>query len=194
MRTSRGVRTVIAALLGCVPLAIVSLPAHAAAPAAPALPTISIPGSPVISGMAIPHWLPPVPGMPVLKGYGYPTTRYSAGHRGVDLRVIPEEPILAPAAGVVSFFGPTPGGISITVVAGLVKYTFQPVTPIPEDELDLLPGSPIFPGEPLALAPGFGHAGCVSCVHFGVRTVLGGDYVDPLIFYRHHEAELITPQ
>lgn len=144
-------------------------------------------------GMGIPHWIEPVHPMVVLKHYTMQANKYAAGsHRGIDIAIIPAEPILAPAAGVVQWIGPTPQGTAVTVLAGTVRYTFVPVAPIPEDVL-IVPGAPVLPQEPLALGVGVGHKGCVSCVHFSVRNP-DNDYLDPMTFFKTPDTVLMTPR
>lgn len=187
---SRRVRLGLGACLA-VGSALLAAPPAAATPTL--TPTIRIPGAPALGGLGgrVPRWIPPVIPMIVTRYMKLPKTQWGAGHRGIDLRVIPGEPILAPAAGILVQGGLIGGEGYLSVQAGTVRYTFTPVAPLPEEEW-LLPGEPVLPGEPLAMAVGFGHKGCfAACVHFGVIGPTG--YLDPMIFYKRHEARLITP-
>lgn len=127
-----------------------------------------------------------VPAAHVVPGYGWPTTgrpqvvrafdppaqRWLSGHRGVDLRADPGQPVLSPADGTVTFSGTVVHRQVITVqdAAGR-RHSFEPVT------AGLPAGSVVRRGDRLALvAPG--HCAAVGCVHWGVRA--GQTYLNPL--------------
>lgn len=114
----------------------------------------------------------PTPGRPQLvRAFDPPAQRWLAGHRGVDLRADPGQPVLSPADGTVTFSGTVVDRQVVTVqdAAGL-KHSFEPVTePLPA-------GSVVRRGDRLALvAPG--HCS-VGCVHWGVRE--NRSYLDPV--------------
>ncbi|MFF2369582.1 M23 family metallopeptidase [Agromyces sp. NPDC058110] len=103
-----------------------------------------------------------------------PPTPYAAGHRGVDLRAAAGEPVVAVAAGVVSFSGMVAGRpvVSIDHGDGLVS-SLEPVTASPVE------GEEVLEGQPLGVVATGGHCDA-RCVHLGVR--LHGEYVSPMLY------------
>ena len=80
----------------------------------------------------VPAWgltaVPPMPG-PVVRGFDPPAQPWLAGHRGVDVLGSPGEPVVAAAAGVVSFAGNLAGRAVVVVDHGDVRTTYLPLTP-----------------------------------------------------------------
>ncbi|MET0989172.1 MAG: peptidoglycan DD-metalloendopeptidase family protein [Glaciihabitans sp.] len=144
-------------------------------------------------------WLWPVDGSrDVLRDYRAPATRYSAGHRGIDVRG--EGPVVAPADGVVHFVGFVVDRpiLSITHDGGLVS-SFEPVTS------DLAVGNIVRRGQPVGtVAAGGGgaepagsegrtvteHCG-QRCLHLGVR--LHGEYLSPLALFGEIPPAVLLP-
>jgi murein DD-endopeptidase MepM/ murein hydrolase activator NlpD len=118
-------------------------------------------------------WTWPVRG-PVVRGFDPPASPYGAGHRGIDIAAPAGTPVVAPAAGVVSFAGRVAGQLFVSLDhgAGLVSTaSYLGATLVDE-------GDPVTAGQPIG-STGAGHAGAaLEHLHFGVR--LGGIYVDPL--------------
>ncbi|GAA1950592.1 hypothetical protein GCM10009717_15950 [Agromyces allii] len=115
---------------------------------------------------------PTSPPIRVLAPFRAPATPYAAGHRGVDLRASPGEPVAAPADGVVSFVGMVAGRpvVSIDHGDGLVS-SLEPVEAIAAE------GENVRAGDRLGSVGSGGH--CEDrCVHLGVR--LDGEYVSPM--------------
>jgi murein DD-endopeptidase MepM/ murein hydrolase activator NlpD len=118
-------------------------------------------------------WTWPVVG-PIVRGFDPPNSPYGSGHRGIDIGVPVGTPVLAPAAGVVTFAGSVAGRLFVTIDHGgglLSTSSFLAAVLVRK-------GDTVTQGEVVALS-GTGHAGDVAPdVHVGVR--LAGAYVDPL--------------
>jgi murein DD-endopeptidase MepM/ murein hydrolase activator NlpD len=110
----------------------------------------------------------------VSRGFVAPPTRYSAGHRGIDLQAAPPDLVRAPAAGVVSFAGSVAGRpvLSIAHPGDLIS-SFEPVL------ADVGEGDVVVAGAVVGNVASGGHCDA-HCLHFGVR--LHGEYVSPLLY------------
>jgi murein DD-endopeptidase MepM/ murein hydrolase activator NlpD len=99
---------------------------------------------------------------------------WSPGHRGVDLRAAPGSPVLAPAAGVVTF-----AGVVVDRPVLVLRHPEGHVTSL-EPVIATVPvGSEVAAGDPVGrLSPVPGHCAPMGCLHWGER--IGGRYVDPL--------------
>lgn len=106
----------------------------------------------------------------VAAGFDPPAQRWQAGHRGVDLAGGPGQPVLAAAAGRVSFAGRVAGQGVVVVDHGSVRTTYQPVAGV------VVAGQPVSRGSVLGALTAGGH--CPGCLHWGLRR--GSDYLDPL--------------
>lgn len=118
-------------------------------------------------------WPRPGSSPEVARSFAPPETRYGAGHRGVDLVGSPGQPVLAAAAGRVSFAGLLAGRGVVVVVHGALRTTYEPVT------ASVPVGASVALGDVLGtLEPG--HLGCPAeaCLHWGLRR--GEQYLDPL--------------
>lgn len=117
----------------------------------------------------------------VERAFDPPATRYSAGHRGVDLAARPGEPIAAAMSGTVTFAGEVAGVGWVTVAhGGELDTTYGPVEPRLVDA-----GTVVVRGEIL----GFVAAGATH-LDWGAR--FGGDYLDPLTLLGQWETYLTT--
>ncbi len=121
---------------------------------------------------AEPLWLePPVPGR-ALDLFDDAATRYSAGHRGVDLAASPGEEVHASAAGTVFFAGMVAGRPTLSVDhGGAVRTTYTPAV------------AQVSAGERVTQGQVIGSVGvddhCRSaCLHWGLTD--GVDHFDPL--------------
>ncbi|MEV6330918.1 M23 family metallopeptidase [Streptomyces sp. NPDC051909] len=118
---------------------------------------------------------PPRPA--ILRGWEPPPGPYAAGHRGVDLAALPGTPVLAPAAGTVTFAGPVGGqGVLVLTLPGTgappLRTTYVPVDP-------LVPaGSTVRTGDIVARVTAGGDHCPVSCLHWGLLR--GDTYLNPL--------------
>ncbi|GAA2232133.1 hypothetical protein GCM10009851_16490 [Herbiconiux moechotypicola] len=133
-------------------------------------------GAARVSGeLASPMWVWPVASAVVVREFRAPMTRYSAGHRGIDLVTQPGEEVVAPTDGVVSFAGVV-GERSVVSVAhagGLVS-TLEPVAAA------VHAGEAVARGQPLGTVATGGHCDS-ACLHLGVRR--DGGYINPRLFY-----------
>jgi len=148
--------------------------APASAPAGAAATAAAADTGAAASRIAAPRWEWPVPTPhPVVRAFEAPATRYTAGHRGIDIGASPGARVVAPATGVVHFAGRVVdrGVVSVRHADGLIS-SFEPVTGIVEE------GDVVALGSPIGVLDQ-GHC-ADGCLHFGVRR--HGDYVSPLLF------------
>lgn len=139
--------------------------APVAGPAAPGAGT---------AGRAVSYGLPLAGAPDVARRFEAPATRWSAGHRGIDLRAAAGAQVLAPADGVVTFAGPVAGRGVVTVAhPDGRRSSVEPVS------ATVVVGTRVVRGQPVGtLAATGSHCSPAACVHWGVRV--GSDYVDPL--------------
>lgn len=116
----------------------------------------------------------PAAGAHVVRAFEPPPQPWSAGHRGVDLAVVPGGPVVAPQAGVVAFAGDVAGRGVVTVRHddGLTS-SLEPVRP------SVTVGTRVARGASVGVVDAPGHCAPVTCLHWGVRTA-PTRYVDPL--------------
>ena len=109
----------------------------------------------------------------VVRGFDPPSSRYGAGHRGVDLPASPGTPVRASAAGRVTYAGQLAGRGVLVVTHGGLRTTYEPVT------ATVPLGAVVAPGEVVGQVQA-GHAGCpvAACLHWGLRR--GEEYLDPV--------------
>lgn len=102
-----------------------------------------------------------------------PVTRYGAGHRGVDLVAQAGAPVVAAAAGQVTYAGLLAGRGVVVVDHGALRTTYEPVAAAVQVGAQVGRGAAIGSLEP-------GHEGCpqAACLHWGLRR--GDGYLDPL--------------
>lgn len=118
-------------------------------------------------------YAPPLPDPTVVRTFDPPTSRWGAGHRGVDLAAHPGDLALAPADGIVAFAGTVVnrGVVVINHPDGL-RSTLEPVTPSVEV------GQSVRRGEVVGTVQDAGsHCEPDTCAHWGVRR--GDVYLDP---------------
>ncbi|MFD8011933.1 peptidoglycan DD-metalloendopeptidase family protein [Streptomyces sp. NPDC058955] len=130
---------------------------------------------------------PPAP--EILRGWRPPPGPYAPGHRGVDLAAPPGTPVVAPAAGTVTFAGPVGGrGVVTLTLTGTgtppLRTTFSPVTPLAER------GARVAAGTPIAEVAAGGHC-AASCLHWGLLR--GRVYLDPLLLTARPRSRLLPP-
>ena len=118
---------------------------------------------------------------PAVRSFDPPATRFGAGHRGVDLRAGPGEPVVAALGGTVTFAGRVAGVSWITIDhGGGLDTTYGPIEPRLVGA-----GEVVAPGEWLGfLAAGARH------LDWGAR--LDDGYIDPLGLLGGWETYLTT--
>lgn len=171
--------------------AALSLAAQAVTPAgaqAAGSPSRLAPAQPsALARQPLGAWAWPLaPPPPVTRPFERPLTRWSAGHRGVDLAARPGQDVLAPSAGTVSFAGTVAGrGVLVITHASGLRSSFEPVSAV------LPVGAAVARGESVAtLDAASGHCQTApSCLHWGVRR--GEEYLDPLLLLGPREVVLV---
>ena len=124
--------------------------------------------------------IPPVAG-DVERAFDPPLTRYSAGHRGVDLDAEPGEPVVAAMSGTVTFSGLVAGVGWVTVShGGELDTTYGPLAPRLVNA-----GTVVTRGEILGLI-----ADDATHLDWGAR--FADDYIDPLTLLVRWETYLTT--
>lgn len=122
-------------------------------------------------------WGWPVNPAVVVAQFRAPATRYSAGHRGLDLQALPGDVVVAPESGVVAFVGVVGDRPVIALEhPGGYRSSLEPVAA----SAALAVGDAVAPGQPIGTVASGGHC-AASCVHLGVR--LDGEYVNPRLLY-----------
>lgn len=128
---------------------------------------------PLPSGAGSWQW-PVVGDHRIVRPFVAPATKYSAGHRGIDIEALPSGEVVSPAHGIVHFAGVVVDRpvVSIRHPDGVIS-SFEPVLSA------LAEGTAVARGSPIGIA-GAGHCE-VSCIHVGVRVY--GEYVSPLVYF-----------
>ena len=118
-------------------------------------------------------WIWPASRFRLARPFVAPAHKYGPGHRGVDLDLLGDSLVQAPADGVAAFAGSVAGRGILTIDHGngLVT-TLEPVDTAVE------PGTPVRRGEAVATLAAGGHAAS-GALHFGVR--LHGEYINPML-------------
>lgn len=175
------VSALLAALLAVSPTSVSAIAAgQVSAGVAPEQTTIALdnpagdtPARDKLDGAALWQW-PVDDARRIVRPFIAPATKYSAGHRGVDIGAPPGTTVRAPARGVVHFAGVVVDRpvVSIRHEDGAIS-SFEPVIS------DLAEGSPVARGSPIGIAQS-GHC-ATGCIHFGVRV--HGEYVSPLLYF-----------
>lgn len=114
---------------------------------------------------------PPLPGA-VLRGFVVGEQNWEPGHRGVDLAGAPGDPVMAAAAGRISWSGVIAGVPMVTVQhPDGIRTTYQPVLAL------ALVDDQVSAGQVIGTLQA-GHCLESACLHWGVRD--GDRYLDPL--------------
>lgn len=118
----------------------------------------------------------------VLKGFDPGPTRYSPGHRGVDLEAPAGSAVRAAAPGQVYFAGTVAGRPSVSVDhGGGLRTTYTPVV------AKVAKGQVVAAGDVLGTLQA-GHCE-QSCLHFGLTD--GEDYHDPMSYLETRRVRLV---
>ena len=129
------------------------------------------------SSPALSRWLRPVPGR-IVRAFVAPSSRFGAGHRGVDLAVTPGEAVQVVGPGTVVFAGTVAGTQHVVVLhqpSGWKSgYSFL-------SQISVVVGQRLQAGDAVGLAgSGAGHSSS-PIVHISLRIV--GEYVDPTVLW-----------
>ncbi|KQP01291.1 murein hydrolase activator EnvC family protein [Leifsonia sp. Leaf264] len=117
---------------------------------------------------------PLTPPVEIVAEFVAPATRYSAGHRGIDLATASGTAVLAPTDAVVSFVGVVVDRPLITLAYGDgVLVSLEPVL------ASVGEGDQVERGQVIGTAASGGHCGD-GCLHLGVRV--HGEYISPLAY------------
>ncbi|SOD74193.1 peptidase M23-like protein [Jatrophihabitans sp. GAS493] len=164
-RFRRGARSgSVAVLIGGL-LTLLLIPAAAStssASTAPAVPS------------ALSYRLPVGPPSAVVRPFSAPTSRYAAGHLGVDLAADQGAAVSAAASGVVAYAGQVAGrGVVVIRHRDGIRTEYEPVRP------SVSVGHAVVAGQQIGIVQGV-HAGCPvqGCLHWGARR--GEVYLNPL--------------
>ena len=143
------------------------------------LVTVMINGGAVAQADGVRVW--PIRG-PVVRGFDPPAVAYGAGHRGIDIAGPAGTPVVAAAAGTVTFVGTIDYVQMVTVThAGGVRTTYQPVAPA------VASGAKVSAGQVIGVLLS-GHAD-KPCLHFGVLR--GDTYLDPVAWLARRPVRLL---
>jgi murein DD-endopeptidase MepM/ murein hydrolase activator NlpD len=118
----------------------------------------------------------PLSGLIIVNQYLAPLTPYSNGHRGIDIEAQPNEEILSPATGTISFVGKVGYRNLITISFDDKKTSLEPVCS------ELTEGTLVTQGEVIGTLcqpdPEYQWHCNQTCLHFGIRNTEG--YFSPL--------------
>lgn len=119
-------------------------------------------------------WVWPLGDHRVVGGFDLPDTRYTAGHRGVDVPGRAGEAVLAVAAGRVAFTGQVAGVGVVTIDHGAERSTYQPI------KASVRRGETVRAGDEIGTLSVTGAHCATACLHLGRIDNQADDYVDPL--------------
>jgi murein DD-endopeptidase MepM/ murein hydrolase activator NlpD len=129
---------------------------------------------------------PPLPlPLTVLHGFAPPAHPWEAGNRGVDLAAFAGEPVSAATSGIVLYAGLLAGRGVISIRAGSLRTTYEPVSPVVAQGDSVVAGQLI--GFVSAAADACGLPG--SCLHWG--ALQSDMYVDPMGLLRSPRVRLL---
>ncbi|RIX28346.1 murein hydrolase activator EnvC family protein [Amnibacterium setariae] len=135
-----------------------------------------------------PAWSWPTASHAVVRGFEAPATVYAAGHRGVDVRAAPGEPVRAVADGTVAFAGPVVDRGVVAIDHAGVRSSVEPVTPA------VHAGDAVRRGEVIGrMSTGGPHPAGV--LHLGARVRAGDGwvYVSPLLWLGGARRAVLLP-
>jgi biotin carboxyl carrier protein len=119
----------------------------------------------------------------VARRFEAPPQPWAAGHRGVDLRGDPGQPVRAPADGIVTHAGPIAGRGVVVVRFGGLRTTLEPVTAA------VRVGDRVRAGEVVGHLQAGGHCLPAACLHWGLLR--GESYLDPLSMVPVRGADIV---
>lgn len=118
---------------------------------------------------------------PVVREFDPGESRYSSGHRGIDIRGWQGQQVRAAASGKVYFAGKVAGRSSVSVEHNNLRTTYTPVTPLVSE------GDYVSQGQIIGLLEA-GHC-FPACLHWGLTD--GLDYFNPLLYLTQHRIRLL---
>lgn len=128
-------------------------------------------------------WQLPLPDTVVLRAFDPPASRWSAGHRGVDLAAAVGADVLAAGDGVVAFAGQVAGQQVVVIRHGELRTTYLPV------RAAVRVGARVRAGQVIGRLLAGSHCGDRSCLHWGLLR--GDTYLDPMSLLRPGHARLV---
>lgn len=167
-------------------IAIAALALGLAGGSSPAIGATGTRPGGVLAEAAVQRWGWPVDPPRLVRTFVAPETRYSAGHRGVDIAAVIDAEVVAPADGTVHFVGQVAGRpvVSLRHAGGFVS-SIEPVAS------SLSAGDSVSRSQPIGTV-WHGEFHCASpCVHFGVRLL--GEYVSPLLLLDRIPRSVLLP-
>ena len=114
------------------------------------------------------------PAPQVIRGFDPPDEPWGSGNRGLDLAAADGAPVLAVAAGTISFAGQVGGHEVVVVDHGEVRTTYTPVAS------GRAVGEQVGPGDRIGTVAG-SHCTDTGCLHLGL--VAGDTYLDPMLLF-----------
>jgi len=138
-------------------------------------------------GPAVGYTWPLEPRPPVVRPFAPGPERWSAGHRGVDLRGQPDQPVLAAAPGRV-VLAVAVGGVPVVVVLHPdgTRTTYEPV------RASVRRGDVVRAGQPLGTLVTTGsHCFPETCLHWG--ALRGSAYLDPVVLIARRGPPVLLP-
>ncbi len=125
-------------------------------------------------GRSADGWAAPVRPVVLLSRFDPPPQPWLRGHRGIDLRVAPGDPVHAARAGRVTFAAVVAGRGVVVVDHGDLRTTYEPV------EATVAVGDRVRSRQVIGtVGTGTGHCGHGLCLHLGLRR--DREYLDPLL-------------
>jgi hypothetical protein len=125
----------------------------------------------------------------VINQFEAPLRQFGSGHRGIDLPAALGTEVLAPVIGLISFSGTVGYRESVTITAGDIRYSMEPVCS------DLVEGTEVHLGEVIGhvCEPDASYQWhCESaCLHFGTRNSEG--YFSPLFLFGELAPSRLVP-
>ena len=133
------------------------------------------------------RWPWPVESRSVARSFDAPPEPWASGHRGIDISAQQGTVVTAVADGTIHYAGRIVdrGVVSLAHADGITVTSYEPVHPLVSE------GDPVSAGQPIAVIEGV-HAGCGSCLHFGVRVQ--DQYRDPMLWLRLERPVLLPLQ
>ncbi|MBO0891967.1 MAG: M23 family metallopeptidase, partial [Acidothermales bacterium] len=144
---------------------------------------LTLPSAAAAAPAASASWQLPLPDTVVLRPFDPPASRWSAGHRGVDLAATVGADVLAAGGGVVAFTGQVAGQQVVVVRHGELRTTYLPV------RATVRVGARVRAGQVIGRLLAGRHCGDRPCLHWGLLR--GDTYLDPMSLLRPGHARLV---